>query len=56
MDVEIRAQEEKSMAVCYILKSNENRYKQLLEDLKSSANHGRDKYPVTLTDAFNSLV
>ena len=44
------------MAVCYILRSDTDRYGKLLEDLKSSANRGRDEYPVTLTDAFDLLV
>ena len=46
----------KVMAVYYILRSNIDRYGKLLEDLKSSANCGRDEYPVTLTDAFDFLV
>ena len=37
--------------------SNErSRYKKLLDDLKSSANRGRDEYPITLTKAFDLLV
>ena len=44
------------MAVCYILRSDTDRYGKLLDDLKSSANRGRDEYPVTLTDAFDLLV
>eukprot|EP00555_Chaetoceros_dichaeta_P015393 CAMPEP_0198275326 /NCGR_PEP_ID=MMETSP1447-20131203/64102_1 /TAXON_ID=420782 /ORGANISM="Chaetoceros dichaeta, Strain CCMP1751" /LENGTH=154 /DNA_ID=CAMNT_0043970089 /DNA_START=87 /DNA_END=552 /DNA_ORIENTATION=+ len=32
------------------------RYKKLLEDLRSSANRGRDEYPTTLTGAFDLLV
>ena len=38
------------------MRSDADRYGKFLEDLKSSANRGRDKYPVTLTDAFDLLV
>ena len=55
-EAEISAEKEKCMAVCYILRSNADRYSKLLEDLKSSTNRGRDEYPVTLTDAFDLLV
>ena len=54
--LEISEEKEKFMAICYILRSDENRYKKLLDDLRSSANRGRDEYPITLTDAFNLLV
>lgn len=51
---------ERLLAVCFILRSDgtgeRSRYKKLLEDLKSSANRGRDEYPITLTDAFDLLV
>ena len=53
---DISAEKERFMAVCYILKSDDGRYKKLNDDLKSSANRGRDEYPETLTDAFNLLV
>ena len=53
---EINAEKERFMAVCYMLKSDDGRYKRLNDDLKSSANRGRDEYPQTLTDAFNLLV
>ena len=43
-------------AIYYVLQSNENKYKKLLDDLKSSANYGRDKYPKRLTSAFDLLV
>ena len=44
------------MSVCYVLRNDADRYSKLLEDLKSSANCGRDEYPTTLTDAFDLLV
>lgn len=53
---EIRAEKEKFMAVCFLLRSDETRYKTLLDDLKRSSNLGRDEYPATLTEAFDLLV
>ena len=53
---EIHAEKEKFMAVCYVLRSDTDRYGKLLDDLKSSANRGRDEYPISLTDAFDLLV
>ena len=50
---EINAEKEKFMAVCFILRSDESRYKSLLDGLKRSANLGIDEYPATLTEAFN---
>ena len=41
---EIDAEKEKFMAVCFILRSDTDRYGKLLDDLKSSANRGRDEY------------
>ena len=55
-DTEINEEKEKFMAVCFTLGSDQQRYKKLLDDLKSSANCGRDKYPETVTDAFDLLV
>ena len=52
----INEEKEKFMAICYILRSDADRYSKLLEDLRSSANRGRDEYPVTLSDAFDLLV
>ena len=53
---EINAEKETLMSVCFILRSDEFRYKSLLDDLKISANLGRDEYPTTLTDAFDLSV
>ena len=44
------------MAICYILRSDIDHYGKLLEGLKSSANRGRDEYPVTLTDTVDLFV
>ena len=53
---EINDEKEHFLAICFILRSDETRYKKLLDDLKSSANRGRDEYPRTLTEAFDLLV
>ena len=53
---EIKNEKEHFMVVCLIVRSDEGRYKILLDDLKSSVNRGRDEYPSTLTDAFDLLV
>ena len=54
------AEKDRFMAACFILRCDgfgeRSRYKNILEDLKSSANRGRDEYPTTLTDAFDLLV
>ena len=44
------------MAVSFILRSDNNRFKKLNDDLKRSANRGRNEYHVSLMDAFNLLV
>ena len=53
---EIEAEKEHFLAVCFIVRSDEGRYKSLLDDLKSSANRGQDEYPITLISAFDLLV
>ena len=55
-EAEINIEREKFMGMCFILHSHEGTYKKLLDDLKRSANLGRDEYPETLTEAFNLLV
>ena len=52
----INKEKEQFMAACFILRSDENSFKILLENLKRSTNMGRDKYPKTLTEAFNLIV
>ena len=54
--LQLREEKEKFMAVCFVLRSDPERYKVLLNDLKRSANLGRDEYPKTLTEAFDLLV
>ena len=55
-DTDIQKEKEHVLAVAFILRSDEHRYKKLLDDLKSSANRGRDEYPTSLTAAFDLLV
>ena len=55
-DTELNIERERFMGMCFILRSHEGTYKKLLDDLKRSANLGRDEYPETLTEAFNLLV
>ena len=55
-DDEIDNEREKFLAMCFVLRSNETRYAKLLDDLKRSANLGRDEYPESLTEAFNLLI
>ena len=43
------------MATCFILRSDDVRYRTSLDNLKISAKRGRDEYP-TITNAFDVLV
>ena len=49
-------EKEKCMVISFILRSDENRFKKLKDDLKSFAKRGRDEHPITLAEAFNFLV
>ena len=53
---QLSTEKEKCMAICFILKSDKERYKDLLQDSKRSVNLGRDEYLETLTEAFDLLV
>jgi len=55
-DKEVQTEKEHFKAICFILRADEGRFKKLLDDLKSSANRGRDEYPTTLTSALDLLV
>jgi len=55
-DTDKQKEKEHFEAVAFILRSDENRYKKLLDDLKSSSNRGREEYPTNLTPAFDLLV
>ena len=54
-NTQLREEKEKFMAICFVLRSDPERYKVLLQDLKRSANLERDEYPKTLTEAFVSF-
>ena len=53
---ELAEQKDKMTALFFVLRTDENRYKDLLNDLKSSAYRGRDEYSTTVTAVFNLLV
>ena len=53
---DIDTKREKFMAITFTLRSADNRFKKLNEDLKGAANKGRDEYCVSLTEDFNLLV
>ena len=40
---EINGEKENFMAICFMLRSDENRYKKLLDDLRSSVTRGRNE-------------
>ena len=54
--LQLREGKEKVMAICFILRSDQERHNFVLQDLKRSENLGRDKNPKTLTKAFDLLV
>jgi hypothetical protein len=53
---EIDVEENKFKAICFIKRSDPNRYKSLLNDLKHAAYVGRDEYPNTPAGAFELMV
>ena len=52
---EIKDERERFMAISFILRSDDRRFKKLNDDFKSSANRGKDEYPEALTNVFNLL-
>ena len=52
----INEEKEKFMAAHVVLRSDDARYRTLLDDLKSSANRERDECPTTLTNDYDLLV
>jgi hypothetical protein len=53
---EIDIEENKFKAICFIKRSDPNRYRSLLNDLKHAAYVGRDEYPDTPAGAFELMV
>ena len=53
---EIKDKAERFKAICFIIKSDESRFKKLYDNLNISAYRGRDEYPTTLTASYDLLV
>ena len=54
--MEIDAENEIFKAMCFILRADENRYGNLLEELRKGVYRGRDKYPNTVSDSYELLL
>ena len=54
--VEIDAEKERFKAMCFILREDEKRYGDLLEELRKGVYRGRDEYPNTVSDAYELLL
>ena len=54
--VEIEAEKERFKAVCFILRADETRYGNLLEELRKGVYRNRDEYPNTVSDAYELLL
>ena len=44
------------LAIAFLLNSDRNKYGKLIEDLENSYLHGEDKYPKTVTSAYNIMM
>ena len=55
-DSEIRLEEDKLKAMCFLVKSGRSCYSRLLKHLKQSTYLGRDEYFITLTNTYGLLV
>ena len=55
-NVEIDAEKEIFKAICFILRADETRYGDLLEELWKGVYRGRDEYPNTVSDAYELLL
>ena len=53
---EIKKEKDKFRAICFLLRADENRYAELLDDLKKGVCKGCDKYPTTVSDAYKLLI
>ena len=54
--MEINTEKERFKVVCFILRADEIRYGDLLEELRKGVYRGRDKYPTTVSDAYELLL
>jgi len=52
---EINAEKECFKAMCFILWADETRYEELLDNMKKGVLQERDKYLVTVSDAYELL-
>jgi len=55
-DDEITAETERFNAMCFLLRSDDTRYGELLDDLRRGVHRGRDEYPKTVTSAYELLL
>ena len=53
---EIKKENERFRAICFIQRADETRYSELLEDLRKGVFRGRDEYPETVSDAYELLI
>ena len=53
---EIKQERERFKAMCFILRADEGRYGELLDELKKGVYKGRDEYPTTVSDAYELLI
>ena len=49
-------EKERFLAMCYFMWADEKRYGELHEELKKGVFRGRDKYPVTVSNAYQLLL
>ena len=53
---EIKKENERFRAICFIQRADETRYSELLEDLRKGVFRGRDEYPETVSEAYELLI
>ena len=54
--MEINTEKERFKAICFILRADEIRYGDLLEELRKGVYRGRDEYPTTVPNAYELLL
>ena len=54
--MEINAEKERFKAMCFILRTDEFRYSELLEELRKGVYRGRDEYPTTVPNTYELLL
>jgi len=53
---DIEKEKERFHAMCFLLRSDKNRYEELLEDSKQGVFRGCDEYPRTVPEAYKLLI